>query len=150
MPDRNGRAVIERYIELMNLGEFSRFGEVLDPDCVEEYPQSGERFRGIANIRATREHYPGGLEGQNISQHEVIGGEDRWVVAPNFTTIRITGESDRFTYVLRTTYPDGSDWYVLALIDLRDGLIVRATTYFAPVFAAPEWRAPYREAPQGS
>jgi len=141
----SGRAVIERYIELMNRNEFSRLNEVLHPDCVEELPQSGERFRGLAAIRATRENYPGELQAQRIRQLNLTGGQERWAVTPNFTTVRITGEDDRFSYVLTTTYPDGSDWHLIAFVDLRDGLIAKATVYFAPTFPAPDWRAPYRE-----
>lgn len=31
--------------------------------------------------------------------------------------------------------------------DLQDGRISRSRTYFAADFDAPDWRAPYREAP---
>lgn len=152
MPDRSGREVIEAFIDIQNRQDWDRLVEVLHPDYVEELPQSGERFRGIANARAQRENYPGGAFQSPVERRDLAGGEDRWVMTPAFTLIRVTGTSDRYTYVLRTRYPDGSFWFVVALAELRDGLIARSTLYFAPDFPAPDWRAPFRESiePSGS
>ena len=38
-----------------------------------EYPQSGERFRGIANIRAQFENYPGLVPGTTFLE-EIVDG----------------------------------------------------------------------------
>lgn len=145
MPERNARDVIEHYVELMGNRAWDRFGEVLHPDYVEEYPQSGERIVGLSNARELRAQYPGGV--QQIERRDVVGGEDRWVMTPSFTLVRIEGTSDRYTYVMRTRYPDGSMWFIITIIRLKDGLIHDATTYFAPDFAAPDWRKQYRESP---
>jgi hypothetical protein len=42
-------------------------------------------------------------------------------------------------------YSDGSTWYVVALFELRDGLVHRETDYFAEPFEPPAWRAPFVE-----
>ncbi len=147
MPQRNGREVIETFLEIQSRKEWDRLPEVLDPGYVETYPQSGETIRGIENARAVREDYPGGRGGLSpVIRHDVVGAADRWVMSPSFTVMRIEGSSDRYTYVLKTRYPDGSDWYVISIVDVPDGLITRASAYFAPEFPAPDWRAPYREA----
>ena len=40
----------------------------------------------------------------------------------------------------RTHYPDGSRWFVVSILTLRDDRILHAETYFAPEFEPPEWR----------
>ena len=146
MSEPDPRAVIERYVELMSTHQWDRFAEVLHPEYVEEYPQSGERFVGIANAIAVRRDYQGG-DLQTIERRDAVGGEDRWVMTPAFTLVRIEGTSDRYTYVMRTRYPDATDWFVIAIVTMREGLIVHTSAYFAPDFGAPDWRAPYRERP---
>jgi hypothetical protein len=47
------RALMNLWSEVITTREWDRFAELVQPDAVLEYPQSGERFRGIDNIRAT-------------------------------------------------------------------------------------------------
>ena len=124
--------------------EWDRLGDVVDPDAVFEYPQSGERFRGIENIRATFENYPG--QGPGTSRlAEIIGGTT-YALTPTYTVIGIDGSGDRGTAVIRIQYPDGSWWWGVNLYE-RDGRIKRSRTFFAPDFEAPDWRSQYRELP---
>lgn len=117
----------------------------VQPDLIIEYPQSGERFVGFPNIRAQFENYPG-LEPGTTQLEEVIGGTT-YALTPSYTVIAVDGTGDRGTAVLRVRYPDASMWWAVNLYELRDGLIARSRTYFAPDFDPPEWRAPYRDAP---
>jgi hypothetical protein len=50
----------------------------------------------------------------------------------------------------RVSSPDGQAYQVIALIELRDGLVYRETVYWAPPFDAPEWRRPFVERVDGS
>lgn len=131
--------------ETMVANDWSRLGEVFHEDAVVEYPQSGERFRGLANIRAQFENYPG-LEPGTSQLAEVIG-DDAYALTPTYTVIRVEGSGLKGTAVIRIRYPDGSWWWALNLYELRDGRIGRSRTFFAPDFEAPDWRAPFREAP---
>lgn len=131
--------------EIMSTHDWDRLGEVLHEDAVFEYPQSGERFRSIANIRAQFENYPG-LDPGTSQLAEVIG-DDAFALTPAYTLIRVEGSGGRGTAVIRVRYPDGSLWWVLNVYDLRDGKMSRSRSYFAPDFDAPDWRAPYRESP---
>ena len=131
--------------DVMNRHDWDRLGDFVGPDAVFEYPQSGERFRGLANIRAQLENYPG-LEEGSSEVSEIIAGTT-YALTPSYTVIAIDGTGDRGTAVVRVRYADGSWWWALNLYELRDGRIARARTYFAPDFEAPDWRAPYREAP---
>ena len=129
MARRNLREVLERFVELMNQRAWTRLDEVLHPDYVEEYPQSGERIVGIANAIATREQYPVSLALGELGGFELVGVNDVSVVNPARTVVGITGMSDQYTFVLRTLYPDGSDWFTIGLAEFKDGLIARTTVF---------------------
>lgn len=137
--------VMQELADIITDHEWGRLGEVLQEDAVFEYPQSGEVFRGVANIRAQFENYPD-LDPGTSRLAEVIGDE-AFALTPSYTLIRVEGTGQRATAVIRVRYPDGSHWWALNLVELRDGRISRSRAYFAPDFDAPEWRAPYREAP---
>jgi ketosteroid isomerase-like protein len=137
--------VMNELAEIITSHDWGRLGDVLQPDAVFEYPQSGEVFRGVANIRAQFENYPD-LDPGTSRLAEVIGDET-FALTPSYTLIRVEGSGQRATAVIRVRYPDGSHWWAINLVELRDGRISRSRAYFAPDFEAPEWRAPYREAP---
>ena len=139
------RQVMDGLADVISKHDWPRLGEYFHANGVLEYPQSGERFRGIANIRAQFENYPD-LEPGSTELEEVIGGTT-YALTPSYTVIGIDGSGDRGTALIRARYPDGSVWWVLNLYELRDGVIVRSRNFFAPDFDAPEWRAPFREAP---
>jgi hypothetical protein len=139
--DTAARTLIERYIRALHEQDFDTLGASQHPEFVEDYPQSGERIRGRADWRWILQNYPGGLTGPaDASADTVVGGEDRWLIAPTFTMVRVSGAGDMQTATVRLRYPDGSTWYMISMIELRDGLIAKATTYFAPMFDAPDWR----------
>ena len=131
MARRNPREVIERFVELMDQRAWKRLDEVLHPNYVEEYPQSGERIVGIANAVAAREQYPVSLALGELGGFELVGANDVSVVNPARTVVGITGMSDQYTFVLRTHYPDGSDWFTIGLAEFKDGLISRTTVFSA-------------------
>ncbi len=124
---------------------WDRLGEVFHDDAVMEYPQSRERFRGIANIRAQFENYPG-LDPGASELEEIIGGTT-YVLTPSYTVIGIEGSGNKGTAVIRVRYPDQTWWWALNVYELVDGRVKRSRAFFAQDFDAPDWRAPYREAP---
>lgn len=145
MSDRPHDEVGRDYSDILSAQEWHRLGEVFHADAVLEFPQSGEVFRGIENIRAQFENYPN-LDPGASRLEEVIGGTT-YALSPSYTVIAVRGTGDRGTAVIRVRYPDGSWWWVLNLYELRDGRMSRTRAFFAPEFDAPDWRAPYREAP---
>jgi hypothetical protein len=142
-------AFFKRVLDIHNDQDWDRFVEVYTPDTVEEYPQSGEVFRGLANVRAIREHYPGGLLESSMDRDTIrlAASEEKWVMTPMYTAVRIEGSGSVGTAVIRIRYPEGVPWWTIIQYELRDGLIAHATTYFAQEFEAPDWRAPFRESP---
>ena len=125
--------------------QWDRLPEILHHDVVFEYPQSGERFSGVNNVRAQFEQHPD-LDPGSSELAEVIG-EDAYALTPSYTVIRVEGSGTQGTAVIRVRYPDGSLWWAVNLFVVRDGRIARSRSFFAPDFEAPDWRAPYRDAP---
>jgi hypothetical protein len=73
----------------------------------------------------------------------IVGAEDRWVVRPDNQIMRVAGSGDFWWSEWSMTYPDGQEYRVVDLFELRSGLILRETVYWAPPFAAPDWRRPF-------
>ena len=145
MTSSEAERVMSTMAEIITNHDWDRLPDILLPDAVFEYPQSGEVFRGVASIRAQFENYPD-LDPGTSQLAEVIG-EDAYALTPSYTLIRVEGAGLKATAVIRVRYPDGSHWWAINLFELRDGRISRSRVYFAPDFEAPAWRAPYREAP---
>jgi len=60
----------------------------------------------------------------------------------------VDGSGDRGTALNRVRYPDGSRWWAVNIYELRDGKVAHSRSFFAPEFEPPDWRAPFREAPE--
>ncbi len=142
MPEQGDRAIVERYARALP-GDFATLAELRHSDFVEEWPQSGERIRGHANYQAIHENYPSGLPG--LKPRRILGSEDRWVVTPSFTPLRILGTGGVYVIHSAGAYAGGEGAQVVAIVELRDGKIARQTTFFAPAFDAPAWRAAWVE-----
>lgn len=113
------------------------------PDWRVMWPQSGELVDSSESFAEIIRRYPGGSPRTSVER--VVGGEDRWVVTPGNTVIRIAGTGDAWWGEWLVTYPDGQTYHCVDLIELRDGLVHRETVYWAPPFAAPDWRRPFVE-----
>jgi hypothetical protein len=140
------RELFERWIDAVNRQDHDAMKSMLHPEYVDEMPQSGERVRGVANAMAIAANYPG-LDAvpNNFTDAELHGAEDRWVMTPGFAAVKVVGRDDEYTVTGRVRYPDGSHWHVVVLARLKDGLLYRTTTYYAPEFPAPDWRSQWVE-----
>jgi hypothetical protein len=61
-----------------------------DDDAVLEFPQSGERFVGVANIRVWRSRYPGSV---TYDIRRIRGADDMWVAEMAMTAANRASES---------------------------------------------------------
>src|SRR5436190_5810048 len=131
----------KRYMQAIGDQDFATLESMIHPEYTADYPQSGERFRSFAAFRFQLEHYPGGLVDQRYDDKasKVLGEEERWAISPGYTVLPLTGP-DRFTTVSRAPYPDGSRWWVVSILTMKDDKIWHAETYWAPEFEPPEWR----------
>ena len=92
-------------------------------DAVLDYPQSGERFRGRANIQAQRGGHP-------AKRH--------------FTIRRISGIGDLWVSECIITY-DGVPSFSVSIMEFTEGYVTHETQYFGDKFEAASWRAPLAE-----
>jgi hypothetical protein len=95
-------------------------------DAVLEFPQSGERFAGVENLREWRSSYPAET---SVEFREIRGAGELWVVE------------------LSISYDGGPASFGVSILELRDERIARETIYVAEGWDAPEWRARWRAAP---
>jgi hypothetical protein len=145
MTDGSHERVMRTLADVVTHHDWDRLGDAVTDDSVLEFPQSGEVFRGLANVRAQFERYPDMEPGTSVL-NEVVGGT-QYALSPAYTIVEVDGTANRGTAIIRVRYPDGSHWWAINVYELRGGKISRNVCYFAPDFEAPDWRAPYREAP---
>jgi hypothetical protein len=143
MTERSNEQVVRAYVAALVAHDHDATAALRHRDLTIDYPQSGERIRGPANMRAIEEHFPGGLPEGHIDR--IIGSEDRWVTTPSYTIQRVAGGGDAWWVGGLATYPDGSTWHLVLMLELRDGLIHHATEYYAAPFEAAAWRAQWVE-----
>lgn len=142
MKNSGNRVLAEKYARALP-ADFEVLSDLQHEDFVQEFPQSGEVIRGAENFRRTHESYPGGTPVNELQT--VTGTEDRWVIAPTFTFVRMVGAGDTFTAESKASYPDGNDYHVITILEIKDAKVFRARTYFAAPFEAPAWRAEWVE-----
>ena len=143
MTEPSNEEVVRQYLAAHAAHDYDSVGAMRDPEWTAEWPQTGERVRGHANDRAIMDNWPGGLP--TALKIRVVGKEDRWVMAPAFTMHRVAGTRDIWWADGTATYPDGSTWFAIALLELRNGKLFRETWYFGPPLEPPAWRARWVE-----
>jgi hypothetical protein len=113
---------VRRYFEYAG-ADVDRAHELYHDDAALEFPQSGERFEGLANIREWRRQYPAEVR---------------------FRVRRITAREDLVVAEVLVSY-NGAPWhYGVQLLEFRDDKVARERIYTMEGFEAPEWRAPWR------
>jgi SnoaL-like domain len=117
--------MLEQHFEY-SASDPDRAHEMYHEDAVLEFPQSGERFEGVANFREWRSNYPAST---SFEFREIRGDGDVWVVE------------------LSVRYDGGPANFGVGILEFRDDKIARETIYFGEPFEAPEWRAQWRAAP---
>jgi hypothetical protein len=125
-PEHGARclATINRYFRAIQTGDAAVLQEVLTPDAITRWPQSGERITGAMSCARVYAKYPGG--------------------PPSHRVQRIWGEGNMWVAELVADYGD-ERWHLVSVIEF-DGLrIARMTDYFGPSFPAPEWRGEWVE-----
>ena len=91
-------------------------------DAVLEFPQSGERFIGLENIRTWRAKYPADVR---------------------YRVRRMTGSGDLWVTELLVSY-NGRPWTMgLSVVTFRGDEIVREVIYVAEPWDAAAWREPW-------
>jgi len=103
--------------------DVDRAHEMYHDDAVLEFPQSGERFEGLANFREWRRQYPGGLR---------------------FRLRRITAREDLVVVECSVSYNGGAWQDGIQLLEFREDKVARERIYVMERWEAPAWRASWR------
>jgi ketosteroid isomerase-like protein len=120
------RAAIDRAMECLAAGDSDGAHALYHDDAVLEFPQSGERFVGVANFREWRTGYPAST---SFEIREVRGVGDLWIAEGTIT------------------YDHGPENFAVTILEFRDEKIARVSIYVSEGWEAPEWRARWRAAP---
>jgi hypothetical protein len=144
------REVVIAFFDCMTRRDVQGAMRFIHPEFVEDYPQSGERVRGRANLQQIINHYPGGVGTADEPPSIVEDKSSRWLMTPGYTVVNVEESGMTATLVLKVRYPDGQDWWMLAWLEIRNDMVLRQTTYFAQPFEAPEWRAQWVERIDGT
>jgi hypothetical protein len=123
MSDDDARSALQRHWDASDANDFTTEHQIYRADAVLEYPQSGERIRGRANIQASRIAQP------NLKR---------------FTVRRMLGSSDLWVTELVMTY-DGKPSYVVSIMEFEGGEVVHESQYFSDRFEPGPSRAQWVE-----
>jgi ketosteroid isomerase-like protein len=119
------RSIVKRYFEYVG-ADADRADEIYHEDAVLEFPQSGERFEGVATFTEWRRQYPADADKMR------------------FKLRRATVRVDLAVVELSATY-DGESWLQgVQLLEFRGDKVARERIYVTEAWEAPEWRAPWR------
>lgn len=101
-----------------------QISEMAADDMIQEWPQSGERIRGRANIIAVNEKYEGATG-----------------TAPSLTLRRIVKPGEAWVVEGTIDYGDGTPVSIVSILETdAEGKVTRETDYFGNPFEAPAWR----------
>ena len=144
----NSRKTVDRFAAALRTGDWEGIAEVLHPDYIGTFPQSGEIIRGRDNYVAVYANFPTDLPSGEIV--ETIGGAEQGVHVSSpmpfgMPIVTITGGGDTFTVRGTARYPNGDEYHVVTILELAAGQIIRETAYWAAPFEAPEWRSAWVE-----
>jgi hypothetical protein len=123
MSDQGIRAALDRHWAASDASDFEAEHAIYREDAVLEYPQSGERIRGRANIRISRTRQPN---------------------RKRFTTRRIIGAGDLWVTEFILAY-DGKPSYTVSIMEFAGDQVARETQYFADPFEPSPTRAQWVE-----
>jgi SnoaL-like domain len=120
--DLVNREAVERFFAASERGDEDVVATLVDDGMVMEWPQSGERFVGRANVLAAM----GAVE-----------------VKPEFAgPPRLVGSGNVWVLMVPLRYGEDILQYV-AVLEMDDGRIKHATGYWGSPFPAQESRAPF-------
>lgn len=123
MGEKENLELVERIWNSLNDQDFGVLEEALADDCTQEWPQSGERIRGKANIMAINQNYPGFPK----------------------ATLRRSVAGDRIVVSEADLDYGGKLYHAVSIFEIEGDKVIRETDYFAEPFEAPEWRAQWVE-----
>jgi len=114
------RRALDAHWHASAIGDANAEHDIYADDAICDYPQSGERIHGRANLQALRSHHPGKPSG--FSVRRIRGHGDLWITE----YIILYQERPAFT---------------VSIMEFGNGKVIHETQYFADPFDAPAWRS---------
>jgi hypothetical protein len=121
MDEAGVRAALKHYFDFSAVRQEDVAHEIYLDDAVLEFPQSGERFDGVANFKEWRRQYP--------------------ATKVDFDVRRVRGAGDVWVVELGVRYDGGPPMYGVEILELSGEKVARETIYVMDAFEAPEWRS---------
>jgi hypothetical protein len=106
------RKALDRHWAASDAQDFAAEHDIYSDGAILDYPQSGERIRGRANIQASRVAQP---NSKRFKVRRIVGAGNLWVTE----------------FIL--SY-DGRPSYTVSMMEFRDGKVAHETQYFADPF----------------
>lgn len=120
MTEASIRDALDAHWRASAAGDLDAEHAIYADDAICDYPQSGERIVGRANLQALRSHHPDKPSGFNVRR---IQGE-----GPLWLTEYIISYKGRATCTV-------------SIMEFRGTQVVHETQYFCDPFDAPAWRS---------
>lgn len=120
--DQENRELVERFFAASERGDLAALATMIDDQMVMVWPQSGEQFRGPENV---------------------LGAMAAVDVKPQFAgSPRLIGSGGVWVLMVPLRYGEDVLQYV-AILELAQGRVRRATGYWGAPFPAPDARAAF-------
>jgi hypothetical protein len=120
------RQALDHYLSHSAAGDEDAASEIYAEDAVLEFPQSGERFEGVANFLAWRRQYPAQVE---------------------YEVRRLRGSGHVWIAELLIRY-DGGPWnQAIDVLEFRGDKVAAESIYVFEGWDAPDWRAQWWAGP---
>jgi hypothetical protein len=119
MHEEKIRELIDAHWKASASGDLDEEHNIYADDAICDYPQSGERILGRANLQALRGHHPDKPSGFLVRR--ILGYGDLWITE----------------YVI--TYKQQSS-FVVSIMEFRNAKVAHETQYFSEAFDAQAWR----------
>ncbi|QGZ64270.1 nuclear transport factor 2 family protein [Paraburkholderia acidisoli] len=120
MQDQAILDALEAHWRASAAGDLEAEHQIYAEDVICDYPQSGERILGRANLQALRSAHPARPSGFGVRRMQ--GAGNLWITEYTITY----GDRDAFT---------------VSIMEFRHGRVTHETQYFSEPFEAPAWRS---------
>lgn len=117
------RAALSQHWAASDANDFATEHRIYRDDAILDYPQSGERIRGRANIQTTRALQP---NTKHFKVQRIVGSGNVWITE----------------YIM---HYDDKPFHTVSIMEFKGGKVAHETQYFGEPFEASAWRSQFVE-----
>lgn len=143
--------IVHRWVAATQELNWEGMRELVHPDIVSRYPQSGEQFTGFDNYVGMLQSFPENPTAEIDSVHH----DESTITTASSTpfgtpTITVIGSGDTFVGEGTVTYPNGETWNFVGIFEVKEGKIIKETAYFGAPFEPADFRSPFADPTSGA